>query len=408
MSYKGALDRLYGLSSKGIELGLDRVRRAAVALESPEKGILCVQVAGTNGKGTVSTLLAHALASSGLKTGLFTSPHLHRFSERIQIDGKEITQAALLPHLEAVLALTEPPVSIPLTFFETATLAALSAFRVSAVEAAVLEVGLGGRLDATSIVSPVLAAVTSIGFDHTAFLGSTLDRIAQEKAAIARPGAPLVLGRLSDEALWAALASADRIGASPRVIDRDFSLPDDIIPPWPGQHQRDNTAIAFELYRLFLDGDPRFSETHFRTALEIIRLPGRFEVLETRPRVILDGAHNLEAIEALCRALDDRGEAPDVLLFGVLTDKPAGQMLARLRPRVGGVVLVPPPVHRALDPRILAEPGDTVCDTIDSGIARAMDLAAQEGTILVTGSMFTAGAVRGRLRGEPADPPIGL
>jgi dihydrofolate synthase/folylpolyglutamate synthase len=408
VSYKAALDRLYSLSSQGIALGLDRVRRAAVVLGSPERGIRCVQVAGTNGKGTVSTVLARALSSSGVRTGLFTSPHLHRFSERIQIDGREITPEELQPHLEAVLALTAPPVAIPLTFFETATLAALSAFRASAVEAAVLEVGLGGRLDATSIVHPVLTAVTSIGFDHTAFLGSTLDRIAQEKAAIAKKGVPLVLGRLPGEAQWASLATADRIGAPHRLVGRDFSLPEDIIPPWPGRHQRDNTAIAFELYRLFLEGDPRFSEKWFRAALETVHLPGRFEILETRPRVILDGAHNLEAIEALCLSLESREEHPDALLFGVLADKPAGQMLARLRPRVGEVVLVPPPIHRALDPRVLAEPGDAICDTINDGIARAHDLVPPEGTILVTGSMFTVGAVRGKLLGEPSDPPIGL
>ena len=194
MSYEAVLEKLYTLSSKGIVLGLGRVRRASARLGSPERAFRSVQVAGTNGKGTVSTLLAGALSASGLRTGLFTSPHLHRFTERIRIDGQEIAPERLLPHLEGVFSIMVTFEDLSLTFFEVATLAAFLAFRASKVDAAVLEVGLGGRLDATSIADPELTAVTSIGFDHTAFLGNTLSDIANEKAAIARKGVPLVPG----------------------------------------------------------------------------------------------------------------------------------------------------------------------------------------------------------------------
>ncbi len=406
VSYQAALDKLYRLSAKGIVMGLDRVRRAARHLGAPQSAFRSIQVAGTNGKGTVSTLTAHALERSGVRTGLFTSPHFHRFSERIRIDGEEIAPGDLLPHLETLLSLAETR-DIPLTFFEVATLAALAAFREAGVEVAVLEVGLGGRLDATSIADPAVSAVTSIGFDHTAFLGDTLSRIAEEKAAIARDGVPLILGDLPDEALKTTIDIAERVGAPCCLIHRDFDLPENLLPPWPGAHQRDNTAIALELYRVILKEDPRFSLNRFREALETVSLPGRFEVLERSSRFILDGAHNLEAVSALAGVLDREEEHPEVLLFGALSDKPAAKMLSLLRPRVEHVVLVPPPIARALDPRAIAGPEDKVCDTVSEGVALATGLAPKR-TILVTGSIFTVAAVRGELLGEPSDPPIGM
>lgn len=408
MSYPAALETLYGLSWKGIELGLERVRRASARLGRPERAFPCIQVAGTNGKGTVSTVLAHALTDAGLRTGLFTSPHLHRFSERIRVDGREARPEELLPHLETILTLATSTDGVPLTFFEVATLAALRVFREQAVDVAVLEVGLGGRLDATSVAEPVLTAVTSIGFDHTAYLGDTLDAIAREKAAVARPGVPLVLGRLPSEAMRAAMDTAEKAKSTVLRIPEDVSLPDDIVVPWPGAHQRDNVAIAFELYRRFLGGAGNGASRAFSRALESVRLPGRFEILDPGPRFILDGAHNLEAVSGLAAALDHRGEHPDVLLFGALQDKPAKAMLAMLRGRVGQVVLVPPPLARALDPHRLAETGDTVCASVEAGLQRAEAVAGQGGTVLITGSVFTVGAARGRLLGEPSDPPIGM
>jgi dihydrofolate synthase / folylpolyglutamate synthase len=402
------LERLYGLSGRGIELGLERVIDAAERLGNPHAGFPSVQVAGTNGKGSVANLVAHAACRSGLRTGLFTSPHLHRFAERIRINGVECDSHTLADHLRRVFDLIDKN-DLSLTFFEIATLAALSIFAAERVELAVLEVGMGGRLDATSVAAPRLTAVTSIGLDHQAFLGDTLSDIAAEKGGIARASVPLILGRIDGEALTTLQTVASQVGAPIHRLGRDFDLPDAIRPPWPGAHQRDNLSVATELFRqLELLVDSRCTREAFARSLDTAVWPGRFERLPTTPAYILDCAHNPAAMDALVQTLEETKTALDVLLFGALRDKPAAAMLARLRPFAKQVVLAPPPIDRALDPRNLAMPGDTVARDIPAGVAEANRIARPEGVVLTTGSVFTVGAVRGILLGEPSDPPIGL
>lgn len=403
-----ALTRLYRLEPRGIHLGLDRVRRAASLLGNPERHFTTVQIAGTNGKGTVAALLAHAGGASGRRVGLFTSPHLHRFSERIRVGGREVGNALLAAHLETVLGLSDARPELCLTFFEIATLTAWSVFREVEVELAVLEVGLGGRLDATSVAEPILTAITSIGLDHTAILGDSLAQIAEEKAGIARPGVPLVVGRLPEKARAVVQRKAEVVGAPLRVLGRDFSRLQGVHPPWPGGHQADNTAIAYELFRLLEGEDDEEVRCTFVKSLSSVKWPGRFEVVEGSPRYILDCAHNLEATLALLTSLRESGERPDVLVFGALRDKPAAAMLEILRPVARRTVLVPPPIARRQDPSCLASSGDVVCGTVTEGLARARRMAGKDGCVLVTGSVFTVGAARGEICVETSDPPIGL
>jgi dihydrofolate synthase/folylpolyglutamate synthase len=377
-------------------------------LGHPERTLRCVQIAGTNGKGTVAALLAHAAASAGLKVGLFTSPHLHRFAERIRIDGKECDQFLLVDHLDRVLKLSQEHPDLALTFFELATLTALSVFESQKVDLAVLEVGLGGRLDATSIVDPVATAITSIGLDHTSILGDTLGEIAREKAAIARPGVPLLVGAVEEEPRRVIRECAEKKGALIRELGRDFHIPRDVKPPWPGEHQRSNLAVASALFRFLCKADPRLNDRVFADALDTISWPGRFERLEMGVQYILDCAHNLEATRALVDALKQSHTRPDSLIFGALKDKPAEAMLAHLRPAVGQIVLVPPPIDRGREPGTLTKAGDIVCETVAEGLQRALEITPAAGAILVTGSIFTVGAARALLLNESMDPPIGL
>lgn len=408
MEYAAALERLYQLSPRGMRLGLDRVRAAARLLGNPEERLRAVQIAGTNGKGSTSLLLAHAAAAAGLKVGLYTSPHLHRFSERIRIDGVEASRSSLGRHLGAALDIAAARPDLTLTFFEVATLAALALFAEEEVDLAVLEVGLGGRLDATSIAHPVLTAVTSVGLDHTAVLGGTIAAIAREKAGIARPGVPLLAGPLSEEALAAVAEAARTAGAPLRILGRDFFPPADLEPPWPGRHQRDNLAIALALYEALAASDPRLTRPAFAAALPWARWPGRFERIPGRPEVILDGAHNREAALALVETLAAEGVSPAVLVFGALNDKPIEAMLALLRPIVGTVVHLAPPLHRAADPRAFAALGERIAATVDDALTWAKELAGANGVVLVTGSLFNVAAVRRVLLDEPTDPPVGL
>jgi dihydrofolate synthase/folylpolyglutamate synthase len=388
-----------------VRLGLDRVRAAAEALGSPQRGLSAVQIAGTNGKGTVACLVAHAARCAGLRVGLYTSPHLHRFSERIRIDGQEADRALLGEQLTRALDLADGATGIPLTFFETATLAAFSVFAETGVDLAVLEVGLGGRLDATSIVEPRMSAITSIGLDHTEVLGSTRELIAAEKAAIARPGVPLVTGPLLAEALAPVEAAANAVGAPLRVLGRDFDIAPEIAPPWPGVHQRQNAAVALEVIEGLSPRFPQLTCERFVESVPTADWPGRYEVVaRASGSLILDGAHNLEAAAALANALDERGDAPDVLIFGALQGKPIDEMLGVLAHRAGELILTAPPIDRALDPTEYAGRwGARQAPTV----AQALD-AAGGGTVLVTGSLFTAAEARRIALDEPADPQIGM
>jgi len=407
MDYRTALAKTYRLAAKGMVLGLDRVRAAAAILGDPQLGPPSVQIAGTNGKGAVAYLVERTASVAGLRTGLFTSPHLHRFTERIRIDGREADEGSLAGALAEVLALTEPPSRIPLTFFEVAALAAFLLFERAGVELAVLEVGLGGRLDATSIAAPIACAVTSVGLDHTAILGGTAALIAREKGAIARPGAPMITGSMPEEAL----AEIERICAlrgSPLLAGgRDFTPDPALAPPWPGAHQRWNAAVALALVEILGRAlDPRMTRSAFASALPGAAWPGRFETISVAGRHILDGAHNTEAMAALMDALEERRERPEAVLFGALAGKPIDEMLGILSGLGARIVMAPPPVDRAADHRELARRwGADLAGSVGEALALLSDTP---GTVLVTGSLFTVGEARRLLLGARADPPVGL
>ena len=409
MDYASLLSRVYALGTRGIELGLDRVRAAADALGAPDRVLRCAQIAGTNGKGTAAVLVEGCARASGLSTGLFTSPHLHRYTERFRVNGVEVDPAELAPHLARALALTDPPSCLPLTFFEATTVAALGLFAERAVELAVLEVGLGGRLDATSVAAPAVTAITSIGLDHAEWLGPTLAHVAREKAGVARPGIPLVVGPLSAEALAEVERVAASVGAPVELCGRDFAVDDGLVLPWPGRHQRENAAVAGAVCDVLGRADPRLSKAALAWAASTAIWPGRYEEIPGRPLHVLDGAHNAEATAALVAALEERGRGVDAILFGACRDKPVSAMLDLLAPLGSPLVLAPPPLARAFDPSAhAARPGTTVAPDVRSALERCRALAPRGGAVLVTGSLFTVAEARRVLLGVRADAPIGL
>ncbi|MCK9521752.1 MAG: Mur ligase family protein [Proteobacteria bacterium] len=409
--YQQALSALYALSPKGIQLDLSRVLAASQRLGDVHQRLRAVQIAGTNGKGTVTRVLAHAAHRGGLRVGMFTSPHLHRFAERVQIDGQCADDDVLARALGQVLLLTRPPDAIPLTFFEAATLCALLVFAQAQVDIAFLEVGLGGRLDATSAVPPVATAITSIGLDHTALLGDTEAAIAAEKAAIARPGIPMFTGALQAEA-HDAVAAICRARQTPlRVLGRDFHVDDTLTPPWPGAHQRQNAHLALAIYQhLQQHHFPTLDDANFRRALDSATWPGRFERIGTRPTFLLDGAHNMPAARALLDALDEQRTPVDTLIFGALSDKPFAEMFALLRPICRHVVCVAPPIQRAFDAAAFAQQHHLrLARDMPDALQQAARLSTEaSSTVLVTGSFFTVAEARRLLTDAPSDPPVGL
>lgn len=403
------LSDLYARAPRGMRLGVEAMDEACERFGRPERGLSVVHVAGTNGKGSVSSMIESAARASGLRTGLYTSPHLARFAERIRIGGVPIEDEKLVSILGDVLA-REPELS----FFEVATLAAFVAFGEAKVDLAVIEVGLGGRLDATNVVrSPRVCAVTRIAFDHMDKLGDTLPAIAREKAAIAKPGVPLLIGPGVDDAIAAVIEEETWArGGLPVRADsmqdaRTFRAQATL--SLAGDHQRDNAMLAYAVCRqLGLD------DAVAQRGIEAARWPGRLERIAFSDGVVLfDAAHNPDGADALARALSDlaHGASPasTALVFGALADKAWEPMLDRLAPAAATRVYTRPKGRASTDPSLLAarHPGATF-DDVKAAYAAARRAVGAEGTVVVCGSIALVGELRAALVGEPADPPIAL
>jgi dihydrofolate synthase/folylpolyglutamate synthase len=392
------LAALYRRVPLGMRLGLEPMRAACTRAGFPERAFDVVHVAGTNGKGSTSAMVEAIARASGRKTGLYTSPHLCRFAERIRIDGEPIDDAALVSVLGRALAEED------LSFFETATLAAFLGFRDHGVELAVVEVGIGGRLDATNVIPPPrCSAITRIALDHQDRLGDTLEAIAREKAGIAKRGSPLVVGRLSPSVRAEVSAIAAAHGA---ILTDAAPLPDDVVVGLAGAHQRENASVAWTIAETIgIDAGAR------RRGLSDVRWPGRLERIDVAGGPfegpwLLDGAHNPDGAEALAASLAAAPAA--ALVFGSLADKAWPEMLDVLA-RVPLPRFYAPPRGRApADPRDLAAraPGATF-DGAASALTAARR-AAENGLVVVCGSLYLVGEARALLLGIPRDPPVAL
>ena len=433
MTYAELLARLLPARRFGVVLGLDRMRAILDRLGGPHRRLgAIVHVGGTNGKGSTVAMIAALAAAAGQRVATYTSPHLSCLRERIAIDGAMISELALVAAAERVRdavgegprdatrggvkgpALPGPrgresPLSIDeLTFFEQITAMAMLAIAEAEVDVTVLEVGLGGRLDATNVVDPAVAVVTGVALDHEAILGDTVARIAAEKAGIWKPGRPAIIGASGLAEAVPLLAEAARAaGALPRVIgDADVAA----VPPvgLPGEHQRRNAAAAIAAVQAL--GLPVVA-----SALAGVRHPGRFEIVESPaalsgvPRIILDGAHNPHGAAALAEALRARGEHP-VLIAAVSADKDVAAIAAALAPAARAVVATRYQQDRAMDPARLAAafaaaPGAPAAIAAAPDLTAALAVAATyEAPIVIAGSLFLVGEARTVLLGAPTDP----
>jgi dihydrofolate synthase / folylpolyglutamate synthase len=415
----------------GIRLGLDHTRALLAALGDPQLRYPAVLVAGSNGKGSTSALLAAMATAAGYRTGLYTSPHLEAVEERLRIDGRAIAGERLGPLLADLVARAERETGAPPTYFEALTVAAFRWFAEERVDLAVVEVGMGGRLDATNLCDPVLSLVTSISLDHREFLGDTLAAIAREKAGILRRGRPALAWVEAPEAAAALFAAAAETGAdlafAPARVAIEAVAPaaggqrvrlatprgrHDLCIALLGAHQAKNLGLAVlaaeALAGLASDRLDRLDAAAIAAGAAACRWPGRLEVVDLPGgrRVLLDAAHNPEGAAALAGFL--AGAPPPDLLFGVLADKDAGEMLAALAGRAGRIVLTAPASPRARPPAELAAlvPDRDVVVEPDPGRALELALAAPaHAALVVCGSIFLVGEIRRRLRerfGVPA------
>jgi dihydrofolate synthase/folylpolyglutamate synthase len=425
-AYEETLAYLTGLEvSAGWDLKLDRMRAALARRGHPEARWPALHVAGTNGKGSTAAMLDAVLTAAGLRTGLYTSPHLVDFTERIRIGGRTIPRATVVG-LVAELRRDLEAAGLALTHFEFVTLLACEWFARVGIDVAVIEVGLGGRLDATNLVHPVVTAITSIALDHEAWLGHDLASIAGEKAGILKPGVPLALGRVPVEAEAVIAARADalavpvtRAGVDAVLTDTPAGLEfrgpgvvwDGLHLGLPGAFQRANATVALAALALMRDRF-RITPEAVRDGLAGVRWPGRLATVGEAPLLVLDGAHNPAGVESLARELPALVQGrPVVLVFAVMTDKDWRAMLSPLLP--GAVHAVVTRVGRrgaALEPIAAALARHVTVDAVAdprAALRAACARAGADGVVVVTGSLFLVGeayAELGRPLFEPWNP----
>jgi dihydrofolate synthase/folylpolyglutamate synthase len=406
MAYRDLLAQLAATRALGVDLSLERMRAALARLGNPQRRFGAVQIAGTNGKGSTAAMTEAVLRAHGFRCGLYTSPHLGRFTERIRVAGHESDGDRLAQVGKRVAA-----TGVPLTYFEIATAIAFVVMDEDAVDVAVLETGLGGRLDAVTACEPLATAITSIGMDHTAYLGDDLRAIAREKAGILKPGVPGILGRLLDEPDAEIAHVAEQVGAPLTRLGKDFEATIFHVG-LAGVHQRDNAAIAIELGRAVAAARlARLDEGTVARALADVRWPGRLERLA--PDVLLDCAHNADGARALAAALGELAPGRRVvLLVSVVSDKDPAAMFAALAPVASAAVITRSSNPRAIPPATLAATARAHIaevateDDPDTALDRAREAAAPGGLVVVCGSMFLVGAIRARLLGETVDPVL--
>jgi dihydrofolate synthase/folylpolyglutamate synthase len=442
--YQEALDYLYkyvdyslvrNLRYSPEKFDLKRMFDFVNTLGNPERNYPILHVAGTKGKGSVSAMCASALEAAGYRVGLYTSPHLTDFAERLRVNGCPI------PHQELVALVDDTKTkieSIPeLTTFEITTALAFLYFHLQGVEAAVIEVGLGGRLDPTNVAIPIVSVITSISYDHTLILGDTLAQIASEKAGIIKPGVPVVVAPQKDEARKVIEQAAEQQSAPLIQVGRDYlfaplshSLENQTLLVWAaseqtfldayiesggtqeweptrltipllGYHQVENAATAYAALRTARDQGLHLSEEEIRTGFRNASWSGRFEILQRHPAVIIDSAHNRDSALKLRLALDDYFPGqPVVLIFGASEDKDIHGMFAELLPRVSQVVATRSIHPRAVEPEKLVELAHqfgrpaVVTESVEAALEEALRLAEKEAVVLVAGSIFVAAGIR--------------
>jgi dihydrofolate synthase/folylpolyglutamate synthase len=419
---------LFARGHFGIKLGLDNIRALCGALGHPERGCPTVIVAGTNGKGSVAAMVSAALAAAGHRTGRYTSPHLVSIEERFAIDGRPATTAQVGAALERAFAAEralqrEGRLTVNATFFELATAAAFDLFRAAAVDVSVLEVGLGGRFDATNVAEPVAGAITTIDLDHTAHLGTTLAEIAFEKAGVIKPGMTVVvgerkpvprdvIGRVARERGARIVDARDGASADAEILAgrtfarlatpvRDYGR---VALALGGRHQADNALVAVRLLEALPGHGIAVGAPEIVHALEHVEWPGRLQLVELSGgrAVLLDAAHNVAGAEKLAAYLREAWPARVPLVFGAMRDKDVRGMLAALGDSVSRVIFTAPPVERAMAPRDLVEVAGAIglpvpveaVPGVDAALDRAFGAATR---IAAAGSIFLLGEILPRL-----------
>lgn len=413
--YWESLDYLYSLQKFGMIFGLEKVEGILKAIGDPHEALSTIHVGGTNGKGSTAAMMASILEKEGYRVGLYTSPHLVRFTERIKVNGKEIAEEEVASLTDWMRGRIEAAgVSPPFTFFDFTTAMALSYFNQKVVDLAILEVGLGGRLDSTNVVTPLVSIVTNISRDHEDVLGRGILRIAREKAGIIKEGRPFITAANQPRVLRLFSERCRGLGAPFYRVGKEFQYR--TVGPerfdyegrhWKlwnielglrGSYQMGNAATALGAIEVLEELGYRISVEAIMEGLRTVRWPARFETIRSAPKVVVDGAHNPAGIESLREALKEGSPYRRlILLVGIMKDKPFQAMLRILSPLADHIILSRPSIERAAAPHCLWKAmGENrgkaeVVEDLREAIERGLSMTEEEDLFCITGSLYTAG-----------------
>jgi len=413
MDFAAAVEYLLGLGHETltIQLGLRNTELLLNALDNPQRAFPSVQIAGTNGKGSTAAMVDSICRAAGIKSGLYTSPHLVSITERIKISDEPISDedfaacATVVRDVSEQLLRLKEIEALP-TFFEQLTAIALLAFRNAGIELAILETGLGGRLDSTTAANATIVGITQIAMDHEEYLGHTIESIASEKAAIIRPGVKAVIAKQQPEAMAVLLRRCKETGVTPILSERTSGY-ENVLLGLRGRHQLDNAAVAIRIAELL-----RVSHAEIASGLENAHHPGRLELIAHKPDFLLDGAHNSAGCQSLRAYLDEFASQPLTLVFGAMRDKQLDQIGEILFPVADVLILTPVENPRSASMEMLRPIANrfargTVTETDSSAEALRVAVAKTpaEGLICIAGSLYLIGEVRPSILKMSLDGP---
>lgn len=425
--YKSCLKEMYAFRRFGIKLGLSTIKTILTGLQNPQNSFRSIHVAGTNGKGSIASLLAAILKEAGYTVGLYTSPHLVRFNERICINGTPISDAEVVACYEAVKRV-HPGDRDP-TFFEYTTAMALYEFGRQKVDWAVIETGMGGRLDATNIISPAITIISNISLEHQSYLGRTIALIAREKGGIIKRNTPVITGATQKNAI-AVLKEIAKTRSAPFYRRGDAfrvrkSRPGTFTywglkKTWrnlrvnlPGEHQLINAALALAACEILGNGTADIPDEAIRTGLTTNSWPGRLEIVSASPLVILDGAHNRVAAQNLAKYLYANLKNRRItLVVGILDDKPYSAMLKSLLPHCSRVILTRPKIDRGLPPETLFPVAKKIVDDVTilpnvaTAVTYAIKTSSPQDAVCIAGSLYVVGEAKETLEAENLPKPL--
>ncbi len=434
MNYQEAINYIENTAQFGMKLGLERTEKILELLGDPHKKVKMIHIAGTNGKGSTTAMVSRVLMEAGYKVGTYISPYIEEFEERIQINNENIPKEDLVHIITEVSKAIDEVIALGYqnpTQFEIITCAAFLYYHMKKVDYAVIEVGLGGRLDSTNVITPILSIITSISLDHVAILGDTLDKIAFEKAGIIKEGIPTILFPQSVEAeLVIEKVATERksllikvdsekskfidsyeieVNGEKKVVQRvgiktlseNYSLELALL----GKHQILNATVAVYACEKLIDLGVKISKENIANGMKTVKWPGRLEIMKTNPRVVIDGAHNIDGISKLTESIDMYFKYDNlILILGILADKQVREMIETIVPKASRVIAVTPNSERAElaeDLKVEIKNLGVVCEAVEDyreAYEKALSYCTEKDLLLISGSLYMIGDMRKIIR----------